>query len=222
MIKLLLLLWLARKMGKIFSLQWIHVTSYKADRWRESVCSLVPTSHSVPVESETGGTGGLWVHHWTSEKGRLLSDLGRICFPKKEMIATSTALGSWAKLEEPNYKELNLFLGKHRYRTVIWGERNPARRKDSRTPRTRANGQPQQGAVPLRTYVRVPCLYGNIQLSHYFLHFQCCPSLWVRNAAPTNLSPAITLAGILSTSHIWMSHIRGKKLKLEPTKKSLH
>lgn len=86
---------------------------------------------------------GLWVHLKTSEKGQLHCWPHPESFPQKEMTATSTALWSWARLDEPNYKELNLFIGKHCYSTVIRGKRNPTRRKDSRTPRLHANCQDQ-------------------------------------------------------------------------------
>lgn len=99
---------------------------------------------------------GLRVHLQTSEQGHLPCWPQPGLFPEKEMTATFTAHGSWARREQPNYKELNLFIGKHcAHSTVIRGKRNSARRKDSRTPRLRANCQDQQDVLPLSCFLKI-------------------------------------------------------------------
>lgn len=187
----------------MFSMQWINVMSCKADwNWgnRSAAHSFLYSVHFDPVERERGVTGGFGFISKPLKRVIFLADLSQICFPKKEMTATSTALGSWARLEEPNYKELNLFIGKHCHSTVIRGKRNPTRQKDSRTPRLRANCQDQRGALPfacLITYIHFPCLSENIT---YFLHCRFWHNIiQVRNTAPTKLSRAIIIKTNLST-----------------------
>lgn len=93
------------------------------------------------------------------------------------MTATSTALGSWARLEQPNYKELNLFIGKHGYSTVIGVKGTLQDRKtggrQGYAPTVKINKELGR-SLALKLKFIFLCLSENIKLSSYFLH---CPFL---------------------------------------------
>lgn len=118
-------------------MQWINVKSHKAEtNWVNLSTHSPKTVHSHLVTTENRETWGFGFISKPLKRVIFLADLSRIYFPEKEMTATSTALGSGARLEQANYKKLNLFIEKHCYSTVIGVK---GTHQDSRMPRLNAN-----------------------------------------------------------------------------------